>query len=158
MPEETEKKEKKGFFTGSKFDQPMILHELKELGLVERAKRFNNPNYKVTFVDESMDNVVLKVVDLRELGYQYLRWRDNIPNQFIECAECGVLIRKKGNNTKYCQNCCGYQPITIKTLTCIDCGKEFVVSSSARSKRCPDCQRRERQRIDRENKRKNRHK
>lgn len=124
---------------GSKFDQPMILHELKELGLVERAKWFNNPNYKVTFIDESMDNVVLKVVDLRELGYQYLRWRDNIPNQFIECAECGVLIRKKSNNTKYCHNCCGYQPITIKTLTCIDCDKEFVVSSSARSKRCPEC-------------------
>lgn len=82
---------------------------------------------------------------------------ENLETQIAICPTCGKRFRKT-NAAKYCPSCRGYRPIATKTLTCIDCGKEFVVGSSARSKRCPDCQRKERQRIDRENKRKNRHK
>ena len=125
--------------SASAYEQPMLLHELKEQRLLERSKRFRNTNYKVLFVDDT-DKVVLKISDLRELGYQYLRWRGDKADQFVECAECGILIRKKNNATKYCPNCRGYQPIQFKTLTCVDCGEEFVVNSkSNHSCRCDEC-------------------
>ena len=125
--------------SASVYEQPMLLHELKEQGLLERSKRFRKTNYKVLFVNDT-DEVALKVSDLRELGYQYLRWRGDKTDQFVECAECGILIRKKNGATKYCPDCRGYQPIKIKTLTCVDCGEEFVVNSkSNHSCRCDEC-------------------
>lgn len=122
-------------------DQPMMLHDLKEMGLVVRSKKFGNLNYKVLFIDSESSDIIMKISDLRELGYQYLRWRGDKSDKFVECAECGILIRKKTNSTKYCPSCRGYQPLTIKTLVCVDCGLEFVVSSKANhSCRCENCQ------------------
>jgi hypothetical protein len=118
------------------YEQPLLLHELKEMNLVQRSNRIDNPNFRVLFIDDDSP-VVLHITDLRELGYQYLKYKGE---KFIECAECGVLLRKKNNATKYCPSCRGYQPIQFKTLTCVDCGKEFVVNSkSNKSCRCEDC-------------------
>lgn len=136
----------------STYEQPMILHELKERELLERSKKFRNTNYKVLFVDDT-GNVALKISDLRELGYQYLRWRGDKADQFVECVECSVLIRKKNNATKYCPNCRGYQPIQFKTLTCVDCGKEFVVAGTSRMIRCEECYKAVQRQRDREKKR-----
>ena len=120
------------------YEQPLLLHELKEMNLVQRSNRIDNPNFRVLFVDNNSP-VVLHITDMRELGYQYLKYKGE---KFIECAECGVLLRKKTNSTKYCPSCRGYQPLTIKTLVCVDCGQEFVVSSkNTKAKRCPECQR-----------------
>lgn len=124
------------------YEQPLMINDLKQLGLIQRTSRIDNPNFRVLFVDDSSP-VVLRITDLRELGYQYLQYKGE---KFIECAECGVLIRKKNNSTKYCPACRGYTPIEYKTLTCIDCGQEFVVSSkNNHGKRCPECQKKERQ-------------
>ena len=118
------------------YEQPLLLHELKEMNLVQRANRINNPNFRVLFIDNDSP-VVLHITDLRELGYQYLKYKGE---KFIECAECGVLLRKKNNATKYCPACRGYQPIQFKTLTCVDCGKEFVVAgNNKRTCRCEEC-------------------
>ena len=118
------------------YEQPSLLHELKEMNLVQRSNRIDNPNFRVLFIDDDSP-VVLHITDLRELGYQYLKYKGE---KFIECAECGVLLRKKNNATKYCPSCRGYQPIQFKTLTCVDCGKEFVVSSkNVKTKRCEEC-------------------
>ena len=82
---------------------------------------------------------------------------DNLETQIAVCESCGKRFRKSGNATKYCPACRGYQPIQFKTLTCVDCGKEFVVNSkNNHGKRCEECKRRERQRIHRENMRKSR--
>lgn len=119
------------------YEQPLLLHELKEMNLVQRANRIDNPNFRVLFIDNDSP-VVLHISDLRELGYQYLKYKGE---KFIECAECGVLLRKKNNATKYCPACRGYQPIQFKTLTCVDCGKEFVVAgNNKRTCRCEKCQ------------------
>lgn len=119
------------------YEQPLLLHELKEMNLVQRSNRIDNPNFRVLFIDNDSP-VVLHITDLRELGYQYLKYKGE---KFIECAECGVLLRKKNNATKYCPSCRGYQPIQFKTLTCVDCGKEFVVNSkNNHGKRCEECQ------------------
>ena len=119
------------------YEQPSLLHELKEMNLVQRSNRIDNPNFRVLFIDDDSP-VVLHITDLRELGYQYLKYKGE---KFIECAECGVLLRKKNNATKYCPACRGYQPIQFKTLTCVDCGKEFVVAgNNKRTCRCEECQ------------------
>ena len=66
---------------------------------------------------------------------------ENLETQIAICPICGKRFRKS-NAAKYCPSCRGYRPIATKTLTCIDCGKEFVVSSkSTKAKRCPECQR-----------------
>ena len=118
------------------YEQPLLLHELKEMNLVQRSNRIDNPNFRVLFIDNDSP-VVLHITDLRELGYQYLKYKGE---KFIECAECGVLLRKKNNATKYCPACRGYQPMQFKTLTCVDCGKEFVVNSkNTKAKRCEEC-------------------
>lgn len=132
--------------SASTFVQPALLHELKEQGLIQRYPKFNCLNYRVTFIDDNDSSpVVMHITDLRELGYQYLERYGNKTDKFIRCAECGKIIRKKGNSTKYCKDCRGYTPLTIKTLTCIDCGKEFVVSGgNKRTCRCEECQRQKR--------------
>lgn len=118
------------------YEQPLLLHELKEMNLIQRSNRIDNPNFRVLFIDNDSP-VVLHITDLRELGYQYLKYKGE---KFIECAECGVLLRKKNNATKYCPACRGYQPIQFKTLTCVDCGKEFVVAgNNKRTCRCEEC-------------------
>ena len=135
------------------YGQPLLLNDLKQLGLIQTASRIDNPNFRVLFIDNDSP-VVLHITDLRELGYQYLKYKGE---KFIECAECGVLLRKKNNATKYCPACRGYQPIQFKTLTCVDCGKEFVVNSkSNKSCRCEDCYKEYRKIYYRENKRKQR--
>lgn len=130
------------------YGQPLLLNDLKQLGLIQTASRIDNPNFRVLFIDNDSP-VVLHITDMRELGYQYLKYKGE---KFIECAECGVLLRKKNNATKYCSSCRGYQPIQFKTLTCVDCGKEFVVNSkSNKSCRCEDCQREFRKKVINEN-------
>ena len=111
------------------YEQPLLLHELKEMNLVQTANRIDNPNFRVLFIDDNSP-VVLRITDLRELGYQYLIYRDKKGSSYIKCERCGVLLRKKNNATKYCPACRGYQPIQFKTLTCVDCGKEFVVAGN----------------------------
>ena len=136
------------------YEQPSLLHELKEMNLVQTANRIDNPNFRVLFIDDNSP-VVLRITDLRELGYQYLIYRDKKGSSYIKCERCGVLLRKKNNATKYCPACRGYQPIQFKTLTCVDCGKEFVVAgNNKRTCRCEECQRNFVRAYDRNRKRK----
>lgn len=92
---------------------------------------------QVTYIDDNTEKMIF-VDDWRELSYYYRRYRgENI----IKCLKCGILMRGNKNNTKkYCNNCAGYQKIGEKTVTCIDCGKQFDVSAKDnRSTRCKDC-------------------
>lgn len=136
--------------TATTYEQPLLLNDLKQKGLVQRCKKVDNPNFRVLFIDDASD-IVLKIDDLRELGYTYLEY---LGESFIRCAGCGVLMRKKSNVMKYCKSCGCYQPKTVKTVICDDCGKEFVISSmNNKTHRCENCQK-ERIRIyDRERKR-----
>lgn len=46
---------------------------------------------------------VLKITELRDLGYQYLQFLGK--ENFIRCAKCGRLVKKMGNRKLYCKNC-----------------------------------------------------
>lgn len=121
--------------TAKTYDKPLLLNDLKQIGLVQRCRKVDNPNFKVLFIDDE-STVILKVEDMREIGYQYLQY---LGEPFIKCSCCGVLIRKRSNNTKYCKECRS-RPMETKAITCCDCGKEFTVSSkNNRTCRCRDC-------------------
>lgn len=120
-------------------DRDFMLGRLGKLGLLEFPKKNDNVSNRVTFIDDGSKKVLM-ISDFRELGYEYLKYKGE---NFIRCGECGILIRGNKNNTKrYCSSCAGYIPKRIKTITCIDCGKDIVVSAkNNKTVRCKDCQR-----------------
>ena len=72
---------------------------------------------------------------------------------FIRCVKCGALVKPKTTWQKYCVKCQKYSPINIKTITCIDCGKEVEVDGIVKNKkRCDECQREYIKKYDRERK------
>ena len=121
--------------TATTYEKPLLLNDLKQIGLVQRCKRIDNPNFKVLFIDDDSD-IILKVEDMRELGYKYLEY---LGEPFIKCVNCGMLMRKRSNSAKYCKECRN-RTMDTKVITCCDCGKQFAVSSkNNRTCRCKDC-------------------
>ena len=107
------------------------------MGLLEFSRRNDNTNCQVTFVNDDSENILF-ISDSRELGYEYLAYKGD---NFIRCADCGILTRGNKNGTKrYCKDCSGYTPQEMKTVVCVDCGEEFQVSAMAnRTSRCQEC-------------------
>lgn len=120
-------------------------------GLAEFAKRVDNLNLKVLFVDEESKKKLL-VSDFRDLGNEYLY---RIGENYIRCAECGKLIKNNKNGTrKYCNTCAAYNPQETKTVKCVDCGKVFTVNAlNNKTCRCDNCQKEKRKADDRMRKR-----
>lgn len=119
-------------------DRYKYLNKLYQDGLLEFPKRLENLSCRVTFINLDGENV-LSISDFRELGYEYMNY---LGENFTKCQECGRLIKNnKYQNRKYCFDCVGYIPKMTKVITCIDCGKEFVVrAKNTKSVRCKECQ------------------
>ena len=115
------------------------INKLYTLGFVEPSKKITNLSIRVTYINDDSPQKLF-ISDFRELGYEYLQYKGE---KFIRCQECGVLTRANKNGTKkYCKNCAGYKPQKTKIVSCVDCGKEFVVNSyNSKTCRCKDCQR-----------------
>lgn len=47
---------------------------------------------KVNFINND-SNVILKIKDFRELGYEYQNYIGD--GKFIRCSECGRLVKEK---------------------------------------------------------------
>lgn len=118
-------------------ERELYIGDLFDRGLLELPMRNDNTSIRVTFIDtESPEE--LFVSDFRELGYEYLKYKGE---NFIRCAECGILTRGNKNGTKrYCKDCAAYTPQETKTVVCVDCGKSFITTSkNSRGKRCDCC-------------------
>ena len=111
--------------------------KLIELGFIEFAKRIDNLNIKVLFIDNDSPKKFL-VRDFRDLGNEYLY---RVGENYIRCAECGKLVKNnKFGNKKYCSSCASYTPQDMKQVECVDCGKKiFVNAMNNRTCRCDDC-------------------
>ena len=123
---------------GCKSDEREVkIGKLWQMGLLEFSKRNDNLNCRVTFVDNDGDEELF-VSDFRELGYEYQKYKGE---NFIRCAECGILTRgNKAGTKKYCLNCATYTPMETKIIICSDCGKEVVVGAKDhQTTRCPEC-------------------
>lgn len=83
-------------------DKFLYLNDLENTGLISFSNKNDNLNMKVNFIDND-NEVVLKIKDFRELGYEYQNYIGD--GNFIRCSECGQLVRKKGKRDKYCLKC-----------------------------------------------------
>ena len=131
---------KRARVSGSLEYKNLILHSLYKQQLIQLSHKVDNVNVKVMFINDDSP-VVLKVTDLRELGYQYINY---VSGGYNCCAECGKMFKIKMNNHKYCSGCARnveyHVPMITKKIICCDCGKEFEVSAKNNmSVRCDDC-------------------
>ena len=85
--------------------QSEMFHQLWKLGLIQFAKKVDNTNVRVLFVDDS-DDVAMTITDFRNLGYQYLMYQGD---PFFVCENCGIVTKIKnpdvGRKQKYCPSC-----------------------------------------------------
>lgn len=124
--------------TCNRFQKNVYIGMLHDAGLLEFPKRLDNLSCRVTFINEDGESVLF-VSDFRELGYEYEKFKGH---DYIRCSECGILMKNnRAKNKRYCDKCAGYQSIGTKTVTCVDCGKEFEVDARSYKKiRCNECQ------------------
>lgn len=130
------------------------LKKLIDKGYIRFANRIDNLNMQVLFLDEESTKKIL-INDFRELGNEYLFYNGE---NYIRCAECGRLVKNNKNRTrKYCDTCSAYTPLKTKVITCVDCGKAFIVSSmNNKTCRCKTCQTERLKKLNRERKQKER--
>ena len=83
-------------------DKFLYLNDLENTGLISFSNKNDNLNMKVNFIYNN-SNIVLKIKDFRELGYEYQNYIGD--GNFIRCSECGRLVKKKGKRDKYCSKC-----------------------------------------------------
>lgn len=82
--------------------QGLLINDLWTLGYVGYSKVVDNINIQIKIVDDDSP-IVLSVTDFRNLGYQYMRILD--PAGFIECRECGLVVKRRSRGHKYCDAC-----------------------------------------------------
>ena len=118
-------------------DRAKMIRDLIELGYVEKFKKGTKINYRVTIVDKKGKGELF-IDDFRELGYEYLKY---CGQNFIRCAECGVLTRgNKAGTKRYCSSCAAYEPVKPEILQCVDCGAYFFKKPrSSNRDRCANC-------------------
>lgn len=81
--------------------QSLMLHELRDCGLIGFSKRVDSLNIQVKFIDPDSP-LAMHISDFRCLGNQYLLYRGG---PYFKCANCGLTIKKRGNAHKYCNDC-----------------------------------------------------
>ena len=95
----------------------------------------------VSFVDDNSDVVLeLNEDDYKELAYTYLNYKTG---GYKKCKSCGRLfkMKKSAPGRLYCKEC-GHKEDwnEFKVIQCVDCGTEFMVSSSnSETNRCECC-------------------
>lgn len=81
--------------------QSLMLNDFRAAGLIRFSRKVDNVNINVLCMDKDSPTV-LEVKDFRNLGYQYMRFHGE---PYIECAQCGLVIKKRSNAHKYCHEC-----------------------------------------------------
>lgn len=81
--------------------QSLMLHEMKNAGLLRFSKRVDSLNIQVRFI-RTNSPVAIHISDFRNLGNQYLLY---CGEPYFQCALCGLTIKSKGHGLKYCPDC-----------------------------------------------------
>lgn len=86
---------------------------LRDTGLIQFSKKVDNTNVRVCFAEDG--DVAMTITDLRNLGYQYLKYHGE---PYFECSNCGIttkITNPENKNSswkqKYCRDCA----VEIKT-------------------------------------------
>ena len=71
----------------------------------------------------------------------YINICNNLGDNCVPCKRCKRRFYRTRVTQVYCPKCKGYQKIGTKTLSCCDCGAEFIVDARNMTKiRCDNCQ------------------
>lgn len=120
-------------------ERSIFLNFLYDKNLVEINLNPTTSHRKLLYVDNTDEDValVLNENNYKELAFTYVNWKSG---GYKECKSCGRLFKVRTNG-QYCKKCSPkYQPTELKTIVCVDCGKDFVVLSRAtQTCRCEDC-------------------
>ena len=81
--------------------QSLMLNDLREMGHIKFSRKVDNVNINVQCLDPG-GAVALEIRDFRNLGYQYMR---HCGEAYIECEQCGLVIKQRNNSQKYCPDC-----------------------------------------------------
>lgn len=124
-----------------KADREQFLNFLFDNSMAEKDDESNCWTLKYISSDDSNVGMELNESSYKDLGFFYMNYKQG---GYKECKKCGRLFKTKkgGNAQKYCKKCKPtYQKIGFKTLKCVDCETEFVVSANVTMKcRCDECQ------------------
>lgn len=84
--------------------QGLMYWTLREAGLIQFSRKIDNTNVRVCFVQDG--DVVCRISDFRNLGYQYLKYHGE---PYFECQNCGITTKISDPNNKrrqkYCHSC-----------------------------------------------------
>lgn len=117
-----------------------ILHEFLKLGLIGLPFKNDTKCLFIKFMDESEDDVILELneQDCGELAYSYIKHTG--ASKISRCSKCGKLIKQSKKFGDMCKGC-QESSTDAKTIWCVDCGKEFMVSVlNTKTCRCEECQ------------------
>lgn len=84
------------------FEKDLKLNQLRELGLIEFAKKVSNLNIRVLFLNNKEGEEKLFISDFRKLGYE---WKVYNGEKYIRCAGCGILVKNTNGKRRYCKDC-----------------------------------------------------
>lgn len=95
--------------------QYTMMNDLLLAGYVNMNHIVDNVSMRVTFIDNCSD-VAMRITDFRNLGNQYLNYYHG---GYVECAHCGLVIKRSGRNQKYCKACSDMKRATnTRRLNC----------------------------------------
>lgn len=81
--------------------QSLMINTLWGLGYVGYSRLVDNLNISVKIIDETSPEVLF-INDFRNLGNQYMRY---CGEKYMECQNCGLVVKKRSNIQKYCPEC-----------------------------------------------------
>lgn len=84
--------------------QCLLFADLREAGLIRFAKKIDNLNVQVTFMEPGQ--TAIHIQDFRNLGYQCHKY---FGGAYFHCANCGLTVKMptslRGRPPKYCPAC-----------------------------------------------------
>ena len=81
-----------------------LLGELADAGCIHCGDRLTSTALQILAAGAEGEPEV-RIYDMRNLGYQYNALTSN---EYIDCVDCGVKIKRRCNRQKYCEDCAAY--------------------------------------------------
>lgn len=83
------------------FEKDLKINRLRELGLIEYAKKVSSLSIQVRYIDPDSENKLF-ISDFRKLGYE---WRIYKGEKYVRCRDCKILVKNGNGKRQYCREC-----------------------------------------------------
>jgi hypothetical protein len=85
----------------SLYKRAKSLRYLLEQGFIRIGSKMGSTGLFINFADEKGQSK-LTITNFKNLGWQYLMY---VGKQYFVCEKCGVTVKRKSNNQRFCQEC-----------------------------------------------------